>query len=829
MKVEESLNVTFDESPPPIKLSPLVEDDIGEEEAIERKVKVDHNVDNKSIEVDEILGVGFGLAYHQSTPLTAMLGHVIFGNVRQHEFVYTVPHRLSTLKSFSAMKCFSRGVLARSYFVKEEGWELALYGIIMDTSRFEAITKWPRDLTTVSDGEKFFWGVLAITVVLLRVSPISFTSYQLMRKGSVCFLIYSDASKERFRVVFDAIGKVMPTIQDKLKPYEIKEAQWDDGEYGLLCSMSKRNFARKAYDGKLIVIHLPYSSRFNQDVIDLKTSNFGGTGYEERLGLRLYPSLDLSAGRKFEHQRASGLLQRRWHDSLLWKWDEISMDFVTGLPTTQKRHDAIWVFVDRLIHVCSFLTTYSKRTTGIMIRKFKFIFGKGSYRLAWGYRLKFSSNISHPSTDGQSERTIQTLEDMLRACALEWTGSWDEYLCLILGVGFGLAYHQSTPLTAMLGHVIFGNVRQHEFVYTVPHRLSTLKSFSAMKCFSRGVLARSYFVKEEGWELALYGIIMDTSRFEAITKWPRDLTTVSDGEKFFWGVLAITVVLLRVSPISFTSYQLMRKGSVCFLIYSDASKERFRVVFDAIGKVMPTIQDKLKPYEIKEAQWDDGEYGLLCSMSKRNFARKAYDGKLIVIHLPYSSRFNQDVIDLKTSNFGGTGYEERLGLRLYPSLDLSAGRKFEHQRASGLLQRRWHDSLLWKWDEISMDFVTGLPTTQKRHDAIWVFVDRLIHVCSFLTTYSKRTTGIMIRKFKFIFGKGSYRLAWGYRLKFSSNISHPSTDGQSERTIQTLEDMLRACALEWTGSWDEYLCLVSLPTIIVGMLAQGTLLELLYG
>ncbi|GJR67553.1 putative nucleotidyltransferase, ribonuclease H [Tanacetum coccineum] len=37
----------------------------------------------------------------------------------------------------------------------------------------------------------------------------------------------------------------------------------------------------------------------------------------------------------------------------------------------------------------------------------------------------------HPQTDGQSERTIQTLEDMLRACALEWTGSWDEYLCLV--------------------------------------------------------------------------------------------------------------------------------------------------------------------------------------------------------------------------------------------------------------------------------------------------------------------------------------------------------------------------------------------------------------
>nr|GFC62722.1 hypothetical protein [Tanacetum cinerariifolium] len=39
----------------------------------------------------------------------------------------------------------------------------------------------------------------------------------------------------------------------------------------------------------------------------------------------------------------------------MWKWDEISMDFVTGLPTTQKRHDAIWVVVDRLTKSAHFL------------------------------------------------------------------------------------------------------------------------------------------------------------------------------------------------------------------------------------------------------------------------------------------------------------------------------------------------------------------------------------------------------------------------------------------------------------------------------------------
>nr|GFB13701.1 reverse transcriptase [Tanacetum cinerariifolium] len=63
-------------------------------------------------------------------------------------------------------------------------------------------------------------------------------------------------------------------------------------------------------------------------------------------------------------------------------------------------------------------------------------FWKGLQK-SWGTRLKFSTAF-HPQTDGQSERTIQTLEDMLRSCALEWTCNWDNYICL-----FKFAYNNS--------------------------------------------------------------------------------------------------------------------------------------------------------------------------------------------------------------------------------------------------------------------------------------------------------------------------------------------------------------------------------------------------
>nr|GFA12063.1 putative reverse transcriptase domain-containing protein [Tanacetum cinerariifolium] len=105
---------------------------------------------------------------------------------------------------------------------------------------------------------------------------------------------------------------------------------------------------------------------------------------------------------KIEYQKPSGLLVQP--EILQWKWENITMDFVTKLPKTAAGQDTIWVIVDRLTKSAHFLPM---REDDMSLNK------------ALGTRLDMSTAY-HPETDGQSERTIQTLEDMLRACVLNF-------------------------------------------------------------------------------------------------------------------------------------------------------------------------------------------------------------------------------------------------------------------------------------------------------------------------------------------------------------------------------------------------------------------------
>jgi hypothetical protein len=174
---------------------------------------------------------------------------------------------------------------------------------------------------------------------------------------------------------------------------------------------------------------------------------------------------------KAEHQKQMGTLQPLLISE--WKWEHITMDFVSGLPRTTRKHDAVWVVVDKLTKSAHFIPIrmtesleslaqlYIReivRLHGVLISivsdkdpKFTTRFWK-SLQDALGTKLDLNTAF-HPQSDGQTERTIQTLEDMLRACAMDMKGNWDDHLPLI-EFAYNNNYHSSihmAPYEALYG------------------------------------------------------------------------------------------------------------------------------------------------------------------------------------------------------------------------------------------------------------------------------------------------------------------------------------------------------------------------------------------
>ncbi|GKB17492.1 putative reverse transcriptase domain-containing protein [Tanacetum coccineum] len=185
---------------------------------------------------------------------------------------------------------------------------------------------------------------------------------------------------------------------------------------------------------------------------------------------------------KDEHQRPLGLLQQL--EIPEWKWDKITMDFITKLPRSKSGHDTIWVIVDRLTKLAHFLSIredYStEKLAKVYIDEIVAIHGvpvliisdrDGRFtshcwqtvQKALGTRLDMSTTY-HPQMDRQSEVTIQTLEDMLRACVIDFGGSWDVHLPLP-EFSYNNSYHSSircAPFEALYGRKVNGLWESYE-------------------------------------------------------------------------------------------------------------------------------------------------------------------------------------------------------------------------------------------------------------------------------------------------------------------------------------------------------------------------------
>ncbi|GJW98698.1 putative reverse transcriptase domain-containing protein [Tanacetum coccineum] len=149
------------------------------------------------------------------------------------------------------------------------------------------------------------------------------------------------------------------------------------------------------------------------------------------------------------------------------------MDSVLGLPRTPSGYESIWVIVDRLTKYAHFLlmkkTDSIEKLAQLYLKEIVCKHGVPDYKFsdrdslftsrfwkslqeAMGTQLDMSTAY-HPETDGQSERTIQTLEDMLRACVIDFGSSWDRHLPLV-EFSYNNSYHASikaAPFEALYG------------------------------------------------------------------------------------------------------------------------------------------------------------------------------------------------------------------------------------------------------------------------------------------------------------------------------------------------------------------------------------------
>jgi hypothetical protein len=151
---------------------------------------------------------------------------------------------------------------------------------------------------------------------------------------------------------------------------------------------------------------------------------------------------------KADHLRPAGNLQPL--SILEWKWENICIDFIVGLPRTSRGYNSIWVIVDRLTKSAHFIlvaTTYRVRQyaelyishivhylgilkTIISDRRSIFVaqFWEQLHECLGTHLIR--SSAYHPQTDGQTERVNQIIEDMLRACVLMDGPKWDKHLPL---------------------------------------------------------------------------------------------------------------------------------------------------------------------------------------------------------------------------------------------------------------------------------------------------------------------------------------------------------------------------------------------------------------
>ncbi|GJT54044.1 putative reverse transcriptase domain-containing protein [Tanacetum coccineum] len=345
------------------------------------------------------------------------------------------------------------------------------------------ISKIAKSMTKLTHkGIKFDWGVKEENAFQLIKQKLCSAPILALPKGSEDFVVYCDASHKGLAIVLMQREKKLKSKPENLDNEDvggmirkdIPKEKLEPRADGTLC-LNDKSWLPCYGDLRSVIMHESHKSKYSIHPGSEKMYQDMKKLYwwpNMKADIATYVSKCLTCAKvKAEHQRPSGLLVQPAIPE--WKWDNIMMDFITKLPKSSHGFDTIWVIVDRLTKSAHFLPIrendpldklarlYLNRIVarhGIPVSiicdrdgRFTSNFWR-SFQKALGTDLSMSTAY-HPETDGQSERTIQTLEDMLRACVIDFGKGWVKHLPLA-EFSYNNSYHASikaAPYEALYG------------------------------------------------------------------------------------------------------------------------------------------------------------------------------------------------------------------------------------------------------------------------------------------------------------------------------------------------------------------------------------------
>ncbi|GKB04692.1 putative reverse transcriptase domain-containing protein [Tanacetum coccineum] len=346
-------------------------------------------------------------------------------------------------------------------------------GIHVDPAKIESIKDWAPIMKLTQKSMKFDWEEKAEVVFQLLKQNLCSAPILALPKGSENFVIH----EKNYTTHDIELGAVMFALK-----------MWRHYLYGTKCVMftdhkslhgveheTTTSWITCFGDLRDLIMHSSHKSKYSihpgSDKMyqDLKKLYWWTNMKAE---IATYVSKCLTCAKvKEKYQKPFSLLVQP--EIPQWKWENITMDFVTKLLKMTTSQDTIWVIVNHLTKFAHFLRMREDDSLEKLTRQYLkevvsrhgvpvLIISDRDVRLAshfWrslhkalGTRLDMSTAY-HPQTDGQSERTIQTLKDMLRACVLDFRKNWDRHLPLV-EFSYSNSYHTSIKAAPFL--VLYG-------------------------------------------------------------------------------------------------------------------------------------------------------------------------------------------------------------------------------------------------------------------------------------------------------------------------------------------------------------------------------------